>query len=289
MMIENNKIVYIHTPKTGGGAMERFFYNETKNIRRNYLLSFLGRDDSRHYDDDLATNRARGNGCLIEAIFKNPTLVEEFKNSPHFKQSKILLGHVTTSLHELFPEYNFEYMMVVREPIERTISNICQMTNKFPQHYALGEHRFEGKMYSKQYWDFIYEILINEFPIRGLLTHENFYLRNCMTRILQGEYYTDIKSTSSLKKAIDNISKVRLSLFEDFNAGLQKSFNYYNIPINMSKNTRAKDGIPSPIGAKQQLGKYYGAPAKVISFIESKNQDDIELYEYVKNINPRGG
>jgi len=39
-MKELNKVVFLHTPKTGGGAMEYFFYEQFKS-NRNYFVYFL--------------------------------------------------------------------------------------------------------------------------------------------------------------------------------------------------------------------------------------------------------
>jgi len=49
-MKELNKVVFLHTPKTGGGAMEYFFYEQFKS-NRNYFVSFFGVDDSRFNND----------------------------------------------------------------------------------------------------------------------------------------------------------------------------------------------------------------------------------------------
>ena len=114
-MIENQKkFAYIHIPKTGGAAMQNYFYDQLKQYR-NYFLSFFGHDDSRFFDDDRSTHGS--NQCLIESIHKNQKLVDKFKNSVHFKESKLLFGHITVSIEELFRDYSFQYFAVVRDPI----------------------------------------------------------------------------------------------------------------------------------------------------------------------------
>ena len=177
--MEKNKLLFIHTPKTGGGSMENFFYNETKKVRRNYFLSFNGTDDSLHINDERSTQRKQGNKTVIEAICKREEIVEVYKSSPHFAEAKMLFGHTNMAFPALFLEYNFEVMMVLREPIERAISNIIQFSPETRDGRALfSRYDTEHKKYSAGYWDSIYEILIKEYPIPTITIHDNFYLRN---------------------------------------------------------------------------------------------------------------
>jgi hypothetical protein len=284
-MKELNKVVFLHTPKTGGGAMEYFFYEQFKS-NRNYFVSFFGVDDSRFNNDELVTKRKGGNHCLIEGIFKNPELVEDFKNSPHFQQSKVLFGHTTYGLGELFPEYNFEYLTVLREPIERTISNIAQFSNimKNNEYVKFGAHVTKHDKFSDEYWDFIYDVLTKEYPTRGLLVHENMYLRNCMTHILAGSKYLDVNEVANIDLALKNSENIKISFFDNFNEGIQKSFDELNISIDMSKNIKAKHGKPQDNPNKTKHGKYYNAPQKIIDFVIEHNQTDIKLYETLRSI-----
>jgi len=284
-MKELDKVIFLHTPKTGGGAMEYFFYEQFKKIRRNYFVSFFGVDDSRFYNDELVTKRKNGNHCLIEGIFRNSQLVEDFKNSPHFQQSKILFGHTTYGLGELFPEYNFEYLTVLREPIERTISNIAQFSSIMGnnEYVKFGVHTTKNDKFSDEYWDFIYDVLTKEYPTKGLLVHENLYLRNCMTHILSGSKYLDVNEDANIDLALENSDKIKISFFDDFNNGIQRSFDELNIPIDMSKNVKAKDGKPQDNPNKKKHGTYYNAPQKLIDFVTEHNQTDIKLYDILKN------
>ena len=280
-MIEQEKIVYLHIPKTGGGAMEFFFYDQLKNIRRNYFLSFAGWDDSRFYDDSSSTKRVNGNKCLIEGIFNNKLLADKFGISNHFKQAKMLFGQMTCSLHDLFPEYKFKYITVLREPIERTISNIVQFSNVLNGKIKFGSHLFEVDKLSNEYWDIIYDILAKYYPVPGLLVHENVYLRNCMTHVLQGSKYLDVNQKPDLYLALQNSREINISLYSEFNIGLQRSFNNTRIPIDMSKNIKALNGEPSLNKAKQETSLYYNAPKKIIDLVIDNNQEDIKLYKLI--------
>ena len=291
-----NKVVYIHTPKTGGASMEYFFYNQLKAAGRNYFLSFFGEDDSgpahrqfQYYNDELVTGRKNGNHCRIETIHKDPKLAKELRESNHFKQSVMLFGHTTTALNRVFPEYDFKYIMVLRDPIERTISNISQFSPplvKDPGTIKFGAYLCNDvEKFSDKYWNFIYDILIREHPIRGLMVHENHYLRNCMTIMLQGAEYLDHTSdVPNVKLALENTSKTRISLYSDYNNGLQKTFDHYDIPIDMSLNTFASGGNPTKTRVKKKLGKYLNAPQKVIDFVKEHNQSDITLYDTISSL-----
>lgn len=284
--MEKNKVVFLHTPKTGGGAMEYLFYDQTKLISRNYFFNFNGLDDSRFYSDEYSTKHPNGNKCLIESIHTNKSIVERYNNSPHFKQCKFLMGHTTYSFGDLFPRYNFEYITVLRDPIMRTISNILQFTYFKDGEVKFGKHRKICDKGSDEYWNFIYDIMLNEYPIKGLLTHENHFLRNCQTRILQGAKYNDINEKVDLDTAIKNSKKIHFSFFDNFNEGLQKSFDKTNIKIDMSKNHAADKGIPKTQKSKEdKFGKYYGASDKLVELITELNKTDIELYNKLKDTN----
>lgn len=275
MNIEFNKVVFLHIPKTGGGAMEYFFYNETKQIRRNYFFNFNGIDDSYFIKDDKSTNHKSGNKCVIETIENNPSIVERYRKSVHFIVSKLLMGHTTYNFGNYFPRYNFEYITVLREPITRTLSNIMQFSQILKNDSVkFGKHIMEHEKGSENYWKNIYDILQNDYPVKGLMVHENHYLSNCQTRILQGATYKNIKEQPNIELAFENSKKIHYSFFEDFNDGLQKSFDKTNIPINMSKNTDIK---------KSNYGEYYGAPNEVIDWVIKNNLLDIELYKKLKN------
>lgn len=279
MSIEKNKVVFLHTPKTGGGAMEYFFYDQTKLIRRNYFFNFNGLDDSRFIKDDNSTKHDNGNKCLIEGIHNNNAVIKRYKNSKHFEQCKFLMGHTTYSIGDLFPEYNFKYITVLREPIIRTMSNILQFTYVKDGYVKFGRHTEKCEKGSEKYWKFIYDIMSSEYPIKGLMTHENHYLRNCQTRIMQGAKYNNIDEVADINTAIKNSKEINYSFFDDFNDGLQKSFDKLGIEIDMSLNHIAKNGTPDSQKNKQKkLGEYYGANNNMIELVKEFNKIDIELY-----------
>jgi hypothetical protein len=281
MTVETEKVVFLHVPKTGGAAMEYYLYEQFKRIRRNYFLSFNGVDDSRFIRDERSTARPMGNKCVIERIFDYPSLPSEFLASPHFQEAKVLFGHTTFVLGQVFPGYRFRYLTVLRDPIERTISNICQMSVVLKAEVKFGNHRTSAAKYSEEYWDFIFEILSGDFPIAGLLPHENIYLRNCMTHVLQGSRYVDPLEAPDLHLALANAMRAQVSFFDEFNAGIQRSFNALGVPVDMSENLRAEGGAPSADPAKASLGRYCNAPPRVIEFVRETNQVDQRLYDLI--------
>lgn len=281
MIITKDKVVFLHIPKTGGGAMQHFLYNQLKD-QRNYFLSFFGHDDSLKHKDELSTNG--NNQCLIESIWYNKKIVDKFENSPHFKMSKLLLGHTTYSFKELFPEYNFKFISVVREPIERTISNIVQLTKKGKNDLSFGKAKTNHKLYSKEYWDFIKDILVNGLPIPGLLRHENLFLSNIITRVFQGDKYLPETIEPNIEIAKQNMQNICIAFFDKYNESLQECFDNFNIPIDMSLNKRASGGSPTPSEAKKNNGKFYNAPDSIIDIIIDWNKIDIQLYKDIINL-----
>lgn len=275
--MEKDKLLFIHIPKTGGGSMEWYFYEETKKIRRNYFLSFNGLDDSRFIQDERSTQREIGNKTLVESICKDEKIIEVYKTSPHFAEAKMLFGHTNMIFPTLFPEYNFEVMMVLREPLERTISNIVQFSPetkdgrvKFSKYYTTHEK------YSAGYWDFVYEILTKEYPVQGIMIHDNFYLRDCMCQMISGNPYLDSNPEVNMEVVYKQLEKINISFYDEFNNGLQANFDKIGIPIDMSNNH-----IPSNTN-KSKLGKYYGATDKVLEVVTANNQNDIALYRHLR-------
>lgn len=284
MSINTNKIVFLHIPKTGGAAMQYYFYDQLKS-RRNYFLSFFGHDDSRFFNDNRSTKDS--NHCLIESIHKNPKLIERFKNSEHFKEATLLFGHTTVSIEQLFPEYTFKYLAMIRDPIERTVSNIVQFTKpiKDSNYCTFGKNTIEYAKYSKEFWNSISTILNNQFPVNGLLVHENCYLSNCMTRIFSGDNYLSYDNTIDHSIALSNIydKNIQIGTYNEFNTSLQRCLDYYNIPIDMSKNNKAASGEPSPNKHKSEYGRFYGATDDVLEWVTRHNQNDIILYRKLTN------
>lgn len=285
MTLQKNKIAYIHIPKTGGGFLDRAFYKETKNIRRNYYLSFIGNDDSSFIHDKRSTNG--GNKCRVELAFSRTNDIEQIKNGPHFKECYLFSGHFTSSIDELFPEYLIKYFTIIREPIIRTLSNMLQFTN-----YKNNECYFYGKSikaekFSLPYWEWMYERFQKEYPFKKLSIPENLFFSDIQTRILQGSKYVSLNEKACFRDAISIVhdKKIRFSLFEDFNKGLQKNLNHNKIPINLEKINPRGHGIPISQTSKiNKFGMYYGAPQKLIDLIETMNYNDILLYEKLAKI-----
>jgi hypothetical protein len=281
---QKNKIVYLHIPKTGGAAMQYYFYDQVKHLR-NYFLSFFGHDDSRFFEDERSTKGT--NHCLIEAIHKNPKILEKFKSSVHFDECSLLFGHTTVAIESLFPEYNFQYLTVIRDPIERTISNIIQFTKpiKDSNNSSFARYTIDADKYSIEFWNQMYEILEKKLYLNNLLVHECCYLSNCMTRVLAGDEYLVNSANTNIDQARINIASknIKIGYYHKFNISLQKCLDHYNIPINMSKNYKAKGGEPEPNKFKSQFGKYYGATEAVIDWVIKNNMDDITIYKELTN------
>lgn len=278
VIIEREKVLFLHIPKTGGSGLALLLFQQLSKVRRNYFLSFTGRDDSDFFHDQFSTPRAGGNRCVIETIFANPALVEEFRASPHFQQAKLLFGHTTTAFGPLFPAYNFRCLAVVREPIQRALSNILQFSTLRDGLLTLGSQPLRGTKASPEYWQDVLTLLRREFPVPGLARHENLFLRDCMTRVLMGSRYLDLDEPADHDRALEGAASTRISFFDDFNAGLQRSFDALGVPADLSRNARA-DGRPvTESRLSRELGPHFGAPPEMIEFVAEHNQVDARLY-----------
>lgn len=279
---EKEKVAFLHTPKTGGAHLEYYLYERFRHVRRNYFLSFAGVDDSQFIKDDRSTPAANGNKCVIERAFIDPDIAPRFEASPHFHEAKVVFGHATFALGDLFPKYGFQYLMVVREPVERTISNILQFSADCNPIVKFGGYRTRHAKYTDAYWDFIYDVLSAGLPVDGLLNHEQGYLSDCMTRILQGSKYLDPTEAPNLRLALVNAMRCQISFFDDLNAGIQRSFAALGIDVDMSGNVRSPEIEAMANPNRQRYGRFYNAPQKVIDLVGDHNRTDIKLYGLLK-------
>lgn len=264
-------------PKTGGGAMEHFFREQFARIRRNYFLSFNGNDDSRIYDDALRTRRSNGNRCVAEFLAQDPALRRKLARSPHFLQAQIVFGHQTTLLGALFPDFRWRYISVLRDPVERAISNLVQFSSPHTGS-RLGSEIFDAPRCSPEYWEQVRRILARGLPVPGLLVHENYYISNAMTHVLAGNAYRHHGRRPDIFVALAMAFQMQLALYENFNAGLQRCFDALGVPIVMAENTRADEASPRS-AARAALGRHYGAPPDVIALVAQLNAVDIQLYD----------
>ena len=97
---------------------------------------------------------------------------------------------------------------------------------------------------------------------------------------MQGATYKNVNENADMDLALINSKKIHYSFFDNFNEGLQESFNKVDIPFDMSKNVN----VSNQNKKKVKLGEYYGATDNIIDWVINNNKNDIELYKILKGL-----
>jgi hypothetical protein len=109
-------LIFNHIPKTAGTSL-------SETIKKQYGAEAI----YRCYGDD-PQNRS------IYQIIKDLSLTLEFKEKQNIA---VITGHLGFGLHEFFPNFNYQYLTILREPVDRVISYYSHVKRYFQN--PLGE------------------------------------------------------------------------------------------------------------------------------------------------------
>ncbi len=226
MLCTPRNIIFLHIPKTGGGT----------------LAPVIQRQFSDHE---------------VQTIDVTPSVeqsIREFRELPQEERGKIrcVTGHASFGLHkDLLGDT--EYVTLVRDPVERIISNYYYI-RRTPGHRSYDS--VVGQ-----------EMSLREFVESGV----NAQVENGMTRSISGDSYTQPDRTT-LKQAKSNLREHFgvVGITERFDESLVVMKRRYGwkrvgyVKRNVTRSRPTKEDIED----------------ETHHLIESKNQLDLELYEY---------
>lgn len=231
-----SNLIFIHIPKAGGSTLHTIIEKQYKN---NEIYGINGK-------------------CIDNDI-------QKFIKSPIEKKNKIkcLKGHMPFGLHKYFKN-QFQYITMLRDPIERSISEYYYLKNKSKGQLAI--------TIRNKNMDFV-DYLNSNIAIN---------VSNIQTRLIAGVNEPILKrhprkitenDLNIAKKNLNNFQAFGLLEYFDLSILLfQKKLNWKNNILYTRQNTNKKKL------EKEKINK------STIKLIIKRNKHDIALYEYAKLI-----
>jgi Sulfotransferase family len=184
---------------------------------------------------------------------------EKFRVLPEQKRNSVrmLMGHLPFGTHGAFTEGATEYFTLLREPVDRVMSNYFHI-------YSDPAHHFHRQLHAKKYT-----------LCQLLETGKILNLNNCMTRFLSGDAKRkyDECDHAMLEKALVNLSAFAL-------VGLQENFELFL--VRLMERYRWKN----PYHFKKRISTARIAVHDVDKItrgcVEHYNKLDIELYRIMQ-------
>lgn len=265
-----SKIALMHIPKTGGTVLADMIFRQTR-ADDAFLFSFFGLDGS-----DGA------NRLTVESLHEGDARLEGLLRNRHFLESRVITGHFSYDLRRLLCGFSLQFATVLREPVDRGISQIYQYAREWNDRCFLGIYDLSSKIRrTDAFWDEIGWILNRHRgePIPGLFPHENIMLSDAMCQLIGGARLDRIGPPVAFERAVANLPSFKVALFEQFNETCAALMAELGLPVTLDAGTNpyGEGRPPSRLGQTT----YHGAPAKVVDLVRERNQDDVRLYEHV--------
>lgn len=228
-------VVFIHIPKTAGTTLNLI-------IERQYHPNQI---------------------VSIPAFVENPEHINRLPNLPptQKKQLKVIKGHTFFGWHQLL-SLPCAYFTLLRDPIERFISNYYFLLNK-------KGHKLGQKLLAQQ-------VTIEEF---ACWSGEDNYQTRFLAKDI-GESNLNLKENECTREVLEQAKKNLRDNFsvvgtvEEFDKTLmllKKTFGWKNVFYKVKNQNKQRP--------KQSL-----ISKKTLSLIREKNQLDLKLYQYAREI-----
>ena len=269
-MVKTSKIALMHIPKTGGTVLSDVIFNQTR-ADSTYLYSFFGRDASKG-----------ANRIVVEELRERDERLDGLQRNRHFLESRVITGHFSYDLRRLLGDFSLQFAAVLREPVDRCISQIYQYAGESANRCKFGVYDLSSKTRrTDAFWEEIYWILVHHQgePIPGLRPHENIMLSNALCQLIGGARLDQIGCPVTYEQAVANVPAFKLALFEDFNETCAALMTELGLPVKLDgENNPNGKGRP---GRRLRRPAHHGAPAKLVDLVSERNQDDLRLYQHV--------
>ena len=121
--MNKDKIAFLHIPKTGGTALEWKIFNAYRVDDPHFYFSFLASDGS----------KGKSWYGMPERFEARPEVFPQIMQNEHFLNSKVISGHYSNAILRHFEGIEFnKKITILREPVSRAISNLCEHTRFHP-------------------------------------------------------------------------------------------------------------------------------------------------------------
>ena len=110
-----NKIGFVHAPRTGGTYIESLLSSKGPE----FFINFFGTPE----------NQKENKISLIEKISGDKKGQQKLLKIPNWETAQIFSGHFSLNISEYLPkEYHYEYITIIRNPVDRTYSFVKKIT-----------------------------------------------------------------------------------------------------------------------------------------------------------------
>lgn len=227
---ENSKLIFFHIPKTAGSTLRNIFYHQYER-------------------EEVFEMKVKGHQIQTQ----------EFTSLSQKRIAKIrlLMGHMPFGLHTSFGEVNYHYFTMLRNPVERVISNYYWIRRN-PNHL-------------------LYD-LINSKKI-GLLE----FIESDLNPSLNNGYVKFLTTKDKKKKVTDKLFNEALSLLkqEFIVVGITERFNESIILLSKLMNWQ-KRIFYTKQNATANRPQITDIDNSAIQSIISKNEWDLKLYVWAE-------
>lgn len=240
MVPEKDSLFFMHIPKTAGTTLNDILKRKYQN--KNILIDYGRRD-------------------ISETVQKISTLPEDRKS-----QVKLLIAHVGFGLHNCFTHQNFNYITLLRDPVERLVSEYYFIRRK-------KDHPLHREIIKSG-------VNLETFVDGEILGQK--HSDNCQVRFLSGEYGIPYEKriTDELASAILQTAKQNLKSFSVI--GTLDKFDETLLLIKEFIGLKDVSYIAKNTSGNQNKG--YDLSDRILKKIITRNELDIELYKYVSHI-----
>ena len=248
------KIGFAHIPRTGGTYLEG-------------LLTIMGPDKFINFFGTPNEQKPNKLG-LIEYIERDIGRQADLISITNWNTAKLFSGHFSLNIHKFLPEeYEYKYITVLRNPLNRTISFIKKVTSS---RNFKSEIASDCEINSDTFWHNAKKY-IEDKNKSGLMMHERHGFSNYMTKILAGINLANDCDVDEqvFQKARHNLKRMAfVGKFEDYTNTVKQVFDLFDLP-------------PRPMQSKTENA--HNVPEDIEEFLKQINQYDFRLYKEAFN------
>lgn len=250
--IMNDKIGFLHIPRTGGTYLEALLCS----MGPDKFINFFG----------TPQNQQENKIGLIENISRDIGRQNKLQNIPNWSTAELFSGHFSLNISDFLPKkYQYKYITILRNPVNRVVSFIKKVTSSKNFHKSIASNCEIG---SAKFWNNFIEYYTHN-KNDGLMPHEIHGFSNYMTKAIAGLDLS--KPNITINNDIYNLAKNNLNKM----AYIGKFENYQDTVYNIL--SLFKQQVKN-LSIKKE-NNHTISDNNIIEFLISINEYDIKLYK----------